>query len=473
MADALRARAREGATILACEAGPFYRHEAFNQREWDMSALYWDRGATPNQDYSLTVARGKSVGGSTTVYTGVTFRMPPQSFDRWRSHGIPWSYEDLQAEYQALEEEISAHELPDAMVNENNWIFQRGCTERGLPVEKIKLNIKDCKECGFCNLGCRYGAMQNAMTVYWPKALADGVQLLAHCELKKLEPHRAYFLLSKEGLFQNRFVPAGKLCVEARVIVLSCGAMATPRILLKTPFLPKLSGLGRGLQTHPATMIFGLAPQKISNTRGFPKTFFTDAFVSEGVLLETAFYFPFVTARLLPGIGRRHFALMQKYHQMACILCLTHGPKREGNGFIQRGKQFRFHFCVEKETQKKLCRGVQESAKIFFAGGCEAAMSSLIDEGVLSSWQAGDVEKKIEPEIFQKKFLSVSSAHPQGGCALGTGEDAVCELSGQVRGVPHLYVADASLFPECTVVNPHLTVMLLGRRVGKAIAERL
>lgn len=473
VADALRDQARQGASIIACEAGPFYKHEDFNQREWDMSHLYWDRGATPNQDFSLTVARGKAVGGSTTVYTGVTFRMRKKTYHRWARHGMPFSLEKMHEEYEKLEREISAKELPDSMINENNRIFQRGCQKLGYPVGKLQLNIENCQECGFCNLGCRYRAMQNPMTVFWPRNLKDGVQLIPNCELVKLTEKRAYFLLKREAKLTGKRLPPGKLSISSKIVVLACGAMATPKILLETPFTRHLQGLGKGMQTHPATMVFGVAPEKITNTRGFPKAFYTEKFAERGVLLETAFYFPFITASRLPGVGRKLLAQMKDYHKFACILCLTNHPRKEKNGFLRRGQNIRFYYHIDREIREKLCFAVREATRIFFAGGCEKVLSPLIEEGTLSISQKAMVDRKIGLPMFHRRFIAASSAHPQGGCALGTGADAVCEPTGQVKGMENLFVADASLFPECAEVNPHLTVMLLGRHVGRHVAERL
>jgi choline dehydrogenase-like flavoprotein len=40
-------------------------------------------------------------------------------------------------------------------------------------------------------------------------------------------------------------------------------------------------------------------------------------------------------------------------------------------------------------------------------------------------------------------------------------KNSVTNSVGQVHGYPWLYIADASLFPESSQVNPYLTVMAL------------
>jgi choline dehydrogenase-like flavoprotein len=86
--------------------------------------------------------------------------------------------------------------------------------------------------------------------------------------------------------------------------------------------------------------------------------------------------------------------------------------------------------------------------------------------------------RDLEEFISRKNFISIkvplSSAHPQGGCRMGTSsKDAVCDSRGRVHGHPGLYVADASLFPKSSHVNPYLTIMALADRVAEGILEEI
>jgi choline dehydrogenase-like flavoprotein len=57
-----------------------------------------------------------------------------------------------------------------------------------------------------------------------------------------------------------------------------------------------------------------------------------------------------------------------------------------------------------------------------------------------------------------------------GGCRMGRdASDSVTDGWGRVHGVPWLHVADASLFPRCSEINPYVTVMGLADRVAEGI----
>jgi choline dehydrogenase-like flavoprotein len=69
--------------------------------------------------------------------------------------------------------------------------------------------------------------------------------------------------------------------------------------------------------------------------------------------------------------------------------------------------------------------------------------------------------------------LPLFSAHQMGTCRMGSDPAAaVCDARGAVFGIDGAYVADASLFPASSGVNPMVTIMTLARLVAKGIIDR-
>ena len=67
-------------------------------------------------------------------------------------------------------------------------------------------------------------------------------------------------------------------------------------------------------------------------------------------------------------------------------------------------------------------------------------------------------------------MLPLFSAHQMGTCRLGSNDaSAVCNGDGEVFGLPGAYVADASLFPASSGVNPMVTIMALALHVAKGM----
>lgn len=69
------------------------------------------------------------------------------------------------------------------------------------------------------------------------------------------------------------------------------------------------------------------------------------------------------------------------------------------------------------------------------------------------------------------RMVADSVNHPAGTCKMGAEDDpsAVVDPQLRVRGVDRLRVADASIFPSMTTVNPCMTVFMVGERCSAEI----
>ncbi len=171
----------QGARIALLEAGPHYHRDYFTQREIEMMGLLWRGGAWPTADGAITMATGKGVGGSTMMYTGVTFRLPDDVCEDWAVPGL--TPEELRPRFDRIEQEISVIEPTPDMVNDNNRLFKEGCEKLGWDLQVIRLNLKGCQQNGFCNIGCISGGKQGTMEVQIPKAQAGGVEIIPNCQV--------------------------------------------------------------------------------------------------------------------------------------------------------------------------------------------------------------------------------------------------------------------------------------------------
>jgi choline oxidase len=63
--------------------------------------------------------------------------------------------------------------------------------------------------------------------------------------------------------------------------------------------------------------------------------------------------------------------------------------------------------------------------------------------------------------------------HPTGSVRMGAADDDSSPLDPRLRvkGVTGLRVADASVMPEITTVNPNITVMMIGERCADFLKE--
>ena len=139
VASRLSALAAEGLKIAVLESGPHFPKEYFTQREIEMFDLFESGGAFPSADGAITASFGKAMGGSTLMYTGVTFRLPDSVCDDWDIDGL--SSPDLKSRFERLEKELHVIEPGREMGNDNNRLFKEGCEKIGISVNRARYFI--------------------------------------------------------------------------------------------------------------------------------------------------------------------------------------------------------------------------------------------------------------------------------------------------------------------------------------------
>jgi len=480
VADVLSEQA-PGADVLVLDGGPLWTHDAYNERERDMSRLYFSRGAMMSKQLNVGVAAAKCVGGSTVTYTGVSFRPPGDVLERWRSEfGLDFLTDAFaQRTLDAIEDDLNVHELPPSYDNDNNHLFKAGCDALGIPAKRLRLNLRGCEELGFCNLGCRVGAKQGTLEVQLPRATDRGVDLVHNAWVDTVEPNRVTFTVqSPPPKTQPNVVPEGEHSVTADAIVVAAGALNTPALLKRSASTLGWSNpnTGRYLTLHPTYNVNAVYPEPIENYRGFPKTWYVDAYSdSEDYYLETSFYYPGVTAKNQPHFGPVHERFMQKYRQMTSILILAHdAPQPFNRVTVDRSGDPVIDYTVTDDVREALVKGLRRSARIFMAAGCTEMLFPASSKRVLTPSDEPDLERLITTESLNVQAQPLSSAHPQGGARMGTDPStSVVAPDGRLHGLDSVYVADASLFPTSSKVNPYETVMLLATHVAGQVAERL
>jgi len=467
--------------ILVLEGGPLWRHEQFTETERDMGRLYFSRGAKPSTNLTVNLAAASAVGGSTVVYTGVSFRPPDRVMARWRDEfGLDVLSDDfVDGTLDEIEEDLNVHELPRDWDNDNNRLFKEACDDLGIPAKRLRLNLDGCEGLGFCNLGCRVGAKQGTMEVQLPRAVDRGVQLVHNAWVDRITRDTVHFTVQEAPpRTAPNVVAEGDHQVSADTIVVAAGALNTPALLQRSQdgLGWQNPNVGRYLTLHPTYNVNAIYPEAITNYRGFPKTWYVDEFSgSEGYYLETSFYYPGVTAKNLPGFGAQHERFMRRYNQMMSILILADDPPRADNRITtDRSGDPVLDYTVPEPVRPALAKGLRRSARIFMAAGCTEMMLPGCRKEVLMPEDEDQLDTLITPDTLNFHQSPLSSAHPQGGARMGADPaQTVVAPDGRLHGLDSVYVADASLFPTSVKVNPYETVMLLATHVAEQVADRV
>ncbi len=470
-AAALAPLCRDGRRILVLEAGPKLLDDDFTGREVEMATrLYADSGGFLTDDGAMTLAFGRAYGGSTVVYTGTSLTITEPVVRAWDVPGLTWA--DLQRRSRVYLEQNGVHLLDRGDINDNNRLFEAGCRALGYRVEQFPLNLRGCRGAGLCNLGCPNGAKMGTHRVQLPAAEREGVEVVTNCEVDRVETRAVVATVRAPAVGAPSAWAPGEYRVRARVVIVAGGAVGSPALLLRSRLGTGLPALGRYFTCHPALILVGQHDAPITNYAGHPKSYYCDHFAdSDGFLLETCMYFPFTTAKSLTGFGPDHARMMAAMDRLQMILVLALDPARADNRVtVDRHGRPVVRYRIGPEVRASLVAAMRASARIFFAAGAARVHAPASAAFFIDAADAGRIDALIGPEHLRLGTVTISSAHPMGGCRMGASPaKSVTDAWGQVHGHPWLFVADASLFPRCAGINPYVTVMALADRVAERV----
>lgn len=466
----------QGLKIAVLEFGGRFKKADNTRTEFEMAQKYYFDGGgfqTKTQDMTLAFAHG--VGGSTNVYTGVTFKIPELVLNRWEIGGL--DYRDMNPRMEKFIKECNVHALPPEKINRNNQLFKIGGERLGWEIEQFPLNIKGCAGLNTCNLGCPRHAKQGTAVVQLPAAEQKGVETIPFCRVDRIDGSDvlADVVDPTSNLEPSPWKP-GRYRIHAKKTLLCAGTIHTSAILLRS-FGKKWNPLlGKYISCHPALMLAAEHDEPVNGTLGHPKSYYCKRFAEKmDFLLETCMYFPFSLAKNLAGFGSEVDELLHRYPFIQMILTLVLDEAQLGNRVdIDRKGNPIVHYQISETLKKAFVESIKASARLFFSAGAKRAHLPGANEFFTYAEQVNDLDSLITTDQFKLGKVSISAAHLMGGCRMGSSiSDSVTNSWGKVHGKEHLYVADASLFPSCSRVNPYLTVMALADRVAEGIKNDL
>ena len=478
-----------GKSVVLLERGGYYDGESMNQRESDMISLLWkNSGANFTSNLKIAIAQGSCLGGSTVINDAVCFRIPDTVIRQWNALGVHISKEEWDDANDEVSDRINVAKVTEEELNENAKKLREACSvtlvdgnpiiahhtnERNCGPSWTDPELQSCVQCGFCHLGCHYDTKQSMLVTYIHDAVHSDVDFTAYCncEVKKIT-HSNGIATGVEGSFvDNAGNEKYRIQVNAKVIIVSAGAIASSNLLQKSRIANK--NIGEGLALHPAPFVMGHFQEKVYGNRGIPMSYtchefgVTNNVKTGGFLIESIFLPIFQLALAVPSFGVDHARLMAEYNNYALAGIMV---RDEPVGRIIKtfGDNPQVLYELARGTLDDMARGMSILARMWFDIGADYVITSHGDIPEIRTVQ--DIPKLAKAIQNNPDGLRVGSAHPQGGNKIG--EDpakAVVDSDCRMFGFKNLYVCDASVFPTALGVNPQLTVMALAALTANKI----
>jgi choline dehydrogenase-like flavoprotein len=454
--------AEAGRRVLVLERGPHVDPRDFTENEVEQYLRLYNEGALQlASDFRLSVLQGMCVGGGTTVNNALCLRPPETILVEWEQRGI--DADGLRAAIEDVRKWLYVAPIVDSAASTVARRFDEAARRLRLPgtVDVMDANILgSCRGCGYCNIGCPFGAKVSMLDGVLPWAqerFGDRLQVLPLVEATKIvyDGDRA---VAVEGIHNGRET----VHLPADEIIVAAGAIHSSWLLQRSGIAPGRAG--RGLHFNINSPLTAEFPEPVDTFAGIQMS---HSYTRDGdvppYLLETWFNPPATQALAMPGWFERHFQNMHRYARMASGGALT-GTTTPGTVKpTRRGPAI--DYTPSPADLGRVVDGLKVMAAIFLEAGAERAMPATY---LWHEFRKGDPLDDLDRYVRDSADLQLTSAHPQGGNAVGEREaGAVVGPDFLVHGFKNLYLCDASAFPSSVCVNPQLTVMGLAQYAAR------
>jgi choline dehydrogenase-like flavoprotein len=470
--------AAAGQDVVVVEAGGVWSGDEFDQHELiGLHQLFREGGLSGTRDLSMSLLAGSSIGGGTTVNWQSCFRTPDDVREEWADlSGCRFFTGNSFSEcLDSVWRRIGAS-TDESEINENNSAISRGAQSLNFRWSVIARNSLGCNtaQCGNCMFGCRVGGKQSAANTYLLDAIRSGARIVAPFSATKLVVSKGK-VAGVEGRYADPQGERRSMRIVASRVVLAAGALETPAILARSGL--KSLHLGQHLFLHPTVAVMGFYQSPIECWKGPPQTAvcdeFSDLAEGYGYRIEAAPAHPGLLAVGIPWANARdHRREMQRARFAAPFIVLGRDSNPGRVRFTHAGQPY-FEYKLGSDEKKLLKHGMTTVARMHHAAGAERIITLHTSRLTWDRDSGTPIDRfcrEIDGGPVSPNRLPLFSAHQMGTCRIGENEaSAVCDLDGEVFGMPGAYVADASLFPASSGVNPMVTIMALALHVAKSM----
>ncbi|MFD4572357.1 GMC family oxidoreductase [Streptomyces sp. NPDC058417] len=468
-------------TVAVIEGGPsdVGRDDVLTLRRWMGllgGELDYDYPTTeqPRGNSHIRHSRARVLGGCSSHNTLIAFKPLPSDWDEWVAAGAEgWGAVPMEAYYARLLNNIVPVDEKDRNAIARDFV-DAAQTAVGVPrVEGFNEKPFD-DGVGFFDLAYHPedNKRSSASVAYLHPVMDDRPNLRLYLETWA---HRLDLDGTRARGVHVRAKDGTEFTVRARrEVVLCAGAVDTPRLLLHSGIGPRadldalgipvahdLPGVGENLLDHPESVIVwethGPIPENSAMDSDAGLFVRRDPEHAGPDLMFHFYQIPFTDNPERLGYERPPYGVsmtpnIPKPRSRGRLYLTSADPA------VKPALDFRYFTDDEDYDGRTLVDGIRIAREI---AATEPLASWLKREVAPGPAVTGDEELS----AYARK-VAHTVYHPAGTCRMGAADDelAVVDPQLRVRGLQALRVADASVFPTMTAVNPMIGVLMVGER---------
>ncbi|CAN8101513.1 unnamed protein product [Discula destructiva] len=479
-------------------------------------------GAITSDDNSILVVAGSCFGGGGTVNWSASLRTQGFVRDEWADErGLTFfKTGDFDESLNYVCEQMGVH--TDFTPNHGNQILLDGAEKLGWSAKKVPQNTgRSEHHDGYCAMGCSTGDKKGPVHGWFPDAARAGAKFMEGAKVRRVlfDKKKRSKAVGVEGTWTSRG-RSGELDgreedkivrrfrVKANKVILSSGTLWSP-VLLKASGL-KNPNIGKNLYLHPVNVMTGVFPQDIRPWEGGILTTVVNTFENldgkgHGAKLECLSMMPCYAMQFMNWSPSFKTDAL-KYRHMNSYISIVR-DRDPGSIYPDKNTgQPRLCYTPSAFDRRHAMIGNVALAEILYMQGAaeihaalpgmppfirETATTPSTSFSPTTSTPTEDIVNHIKNAgIKDAKFVAwieqlkrhgnrtpespFTSAHQMGTCRMSTSaRTGVVDPRGRVWGTEDLYVADASVFPSASGVNPMVTNMAISNWTSRGVVRDL
>jgi choline dehydrogenase-like flavoprotein len=470
---------KAGSSVVVLEMGQYRNESDFKQLELPgMLELYLGGGLAGSEDGSIAILAGSTLGGGTVVNYMNCIRTPDHIRREWAAMGIEGiDQPSYDRHIDAIWERLAVNDDATSQ-NRTHKKLIGACEQLGYPHRALTRNTdvscEDPSVCGYCFAGCQKGCKQSTMKTFLQDAADAGTRFVVGCHAERIlvRDGRA---AGVEATVTGEDGSTTTLVVDAPTVVVACGSIESPALLLRSGIGGPAAG--KHLRLHPASLVAGIYEQPIEGWIGQIQSALSDQFTGcegeHGFLIEATTVAPGILAMSLPWVdGEWHKDLMAralKYSAPFISVARDHG---EGEVVLDDHGRAVTRWSFSDEIDARMFRrAMVELAKLHRAAGAKEIVT-LYQRPL--TWREGDdfdaFLAEIEQGSLEANDVAAFTAHQMGSCRMGSSPlDSVADGRGELHDAKGVWIGDGSAFPTAPGVNPMISIMSLAHRTAAQI----
>lgn len=466
--------AEAGKKVVVLERGDKWEDKDFEQR-WDIRYLSKFYTVYYTLDLNTFFRAGSLLGGTSVIYSGAMLRPPSEVFEYKDRNGYPvWpesvNRKVLDPYFERVEKMMQIRQARWDEVPRAGAVFAMLLDRIGRTCDRGRFPFVNCRQCGFCEAGCIYGAKKHLLHNYIPSAEALGAEFRTGCE--------AIYIKTGNGRFTVEYRTKDNLMkeIDCDVCILAANSIETPTILLRSKkYLKDLpEQVGKNFNNNGDVAFFielpkGFADFSVYKGRTNAVMITYDYWDEHRITIHTGCHPPAIFAALevypmdgwetgggastgesdMVTFGLKYKRYLKEIYLNRYIGCLAIGLI-DGEGEILLGPNERplINFPMTERLEKYIDRVINNVAR---------EIAEKNGGRVLYTWTKG---------------FEHGDAHPLSSVRMGDDPKySPCDANGELRNYPGIFITDGSSIPGGTGVNPALTIAGNAERIADYIVK--